>query len=1104
MLQKFKIVAPVMLVIAVFMLSSLILPVQETQSFNVHSLNQSAAFNEKNISVAEMAMKPVPTTCHTSTAQSILPFNGKIFILVTFSFQNQSKLNSLLSGISNPKSPYYHKYISRSEFASDFSISQSVYLNAVHYFSQFMGLKITTFSDRISFEVQGPAGTMGKAFNTSIGILHSGSSSYFTSSVPELPEFIASHVSSISGLSNKKIPVNSNLLVGKHSGSYISGITPLSGYPQPVSKNGVQYIYGSDLQVAYDEQTLLNITYPTNEVIATILWAGVNYSLKNVGAFNPSDIYSYYNSSLPSYEPHSKLFGVPLNGAVKPGISASYDKTGANIENTLDLEMIGSTAPGSSIYNVYGPNATFQGINSAFAFILNPNSTYSALNKVSVISNSWGGPEFNNTVWYQYLQEAQARGITVLASSGDSGDNSKSPKYSPNSNYSNDYIQFPASMAYDNFGVTSVGGTTLTLLANLQIENQTAWYQSSSSTSGNPVGSVGGISKVFKETSWQINSRANNLLKGAGLGVPDISAIGNNTLIYFSINSTMYSFSVGGTSVASPVEAGIVAEMDAVLMRYNQTSLGYLNPFLYNISNYQFTQPKVTSTLGFIPTGKYNSSIPTLPFYNVIYGRNHIYNASFGYNLVTGFGSIDAYNLTMYALNVNRSLSSIGLKGINNVLDLNGLNVTSYLYNSSTGKYSNVNNYFNASIQQNFFLANELGAPIYWIQNVIYINGSAKTGWVVNYTGWVVYPFYGKYPAQTLYEYNYPAGKLISMPHEFNVTSWISTNQDPMSQVVYFQVNSHVISLPVPGAAYIIDSYNYTYSLQGHTYYNGPLPDNKYSGGLNPQFGLVGGPSGGNGIFKKSTSGMIKSMVEPINSNSFLSSTTRVFNNSIDQTGEGASCLIFSKYNNNTWNFSTGNNNQSQGILICAPSQYSVTFEENGLAAGTSWYLNLSNGQMVSAKTNNITIPEPEGTYSFRASNLSSYYTNQGVTSFSTLTSNLSENVSYLLWAHIAGIISPANANLTLNGKLISIPTTGNFNISVPNGTYRLKVTDSGYSSYYYNFTMGPGNYTYLTINLNEKSGNSVLGGQLYLILLAGGSIFIILIIIGYSRYKRK
>ncbi len=1102
--QKFKVVAPTIVIISIFLLSAVILPLQNSSNSIVRSSGQPISSNPDVISQTGMAMVPIETSCHTLSNNASYPFHGNVFVMVTFKFQNQSKLNSLLSNISNPNSHSYHQYISRSKFASEFSVSQNFYLQAESYFSQFTGVKITTFSDRISMEVQGPSSIIGKAFNTSIAKTSGDSISYFTTSSPELPKFIASHVSKVSGLSNKNLHLNNFMFNKNLTGHYTNEINTFAGYPQPLTVKGIQNIYGSDLQVAYDEQTLLNITYPTNEVIATILWAGQNSSNQNVGAFNPSDIYSYFNSTIPSYEPHSKLYGVPLNGAVKPGASASYDKTGANIENTLDLEMVGSTAPGSSIYNVYGPNATIQSIDSSLAYILNPNSTYSALNNVSVISNSWGAPEFNNTVWYQYLQEAQARGISVLASSGDSGDNNKSQKYSPNTNYTNDYVQFPASMAYDNFGVTSVGGTTLTLAGNLHILNQTAWYATYSSTSGNPAGSVGGISMAFKETSWQLNSKANNILKGAGLGVPDISAIGNNTLIILSINGTSNLYSIGGTSVSSPVEAGIVAEMNAVLGYYNQSKLGYLNPLLYNISNYQFSTPKNTPTTGFFPTGNYNASIPTLPFYNIIYGRNHIYNASYAYNLVTGWGSIDADNLTMYALHVNRNLSSFGLKGINNVINLTGLNVTSYLYNSSTGKYSTVNKYFNASIQQNFFLANELGAPVYWIQNVVYINRSAGSSWAVNYTGWSVYPFYGQYPSKTLYRYNFPLGHIISMPHTFNITSWISTNPNSMNQVVYFEINSHVISLPVPGAAYIIDSYNYTYSMQGHTYYNGPFPDNKYSGGLDPQFGLVGGPSGGNGTFINPTAGTITGMVEPMNSNNYVPAVTKVFNNSIDQTGEVASRLVFTKINNNTWNISTGSNSYSQGILICAPAQQSVTFRETGLAAGTLWYVNLSSGQIISTTSNYVTISEPDGTYSFKASNLSGYYTMMGITTFTIINDNITKNVSYLPWAHIAGIISPGNANISLNGKAYPFLSSGKFNLSVPGGTYQLKVSELGYISYYHNFTMKPGNYTYISIVLNKTPGNSPFGNMIYIYLLAGGIIFVVLMLLAYERHRRK
>jgi len=50
-----------------------------------------------------------------------------------------------------------------------------------------------------------------------------------------------------------------------------------------------------------------------------------------------------------------------------------------------------------------------------------------------------------------HLEEAQARGITVLAISGDSGDSSSSAWGIGNT-------WFPGSMAYDTFGDVAVGG----------------------------------------------------------------------------------------------------------------------------------------------------------------------------------------------------------------------------------------------------------------------------------------------------------------------------------------------------------------------------------------------------------------------------------------------------------------------------------------------------------------------------------------------------------------------------------------------------------------------------------------------------------------------
>ena len=190
-------------------------------------------------------------------------YNGSISILITFSLTNQSRLNSLLSNLTNPESSDYHKYITRSEFAANFSVSPNLYGQAESYLSQYPGLKVRTYADRVSVEVTGPARDIGDLFNTSIVTNGSKGSSYFADSTPKLPESLAPYVSDVTGLSDAPMPLQYNTANKKVQLSQTKYKLTDNTYPQPVNSSGAQYIYGSDLQVAYDEQSLLNITYPT-------------------------------------------------------------------------------------------------------------------------------------------------------------------------------------------------------------------------------------------------------------------------------------------------------------------------------------------------------------------------------------------------------------------------------------------------------------------------------------------------------------------------------------------------------------------------------------------------------------------------------------------------------------------------------------------------------------------------------------------------------------------------------------------------------------------------------------------------------------------------
>lgn len=902
---------------------------------------------------------PTPLVPATSTN-----FTGNVNVFIAFKIKNQSALSSYLSNLSDPGSAQYHHYINKSEFTSLYSQNLSFYGSTASFFSSFNGVKVSSYSDRLGMDISGPSSQIGKILN--VTFVSMGKGLYTTGSNPSLPGSIAGNVAQITGLSNKPLQITYNLNILNPSVKSPSITPAVSTFPTPTQVSGAQYIWGSDLQVAYQEQSLLNVTYPTNQVVATLLWSGSNSTGSPTAPFNPSDISGYYNSTLPSYEPHPNVYGVPVNGAPRPGVNAANDTTGAASENALDLEMVGSLAPGSSIYNVYGPNPTNASLDAAFAFILNPNATFSNLDNVSVITNSWGGMDGNNTAWYNYLQEAQARGITVLASSGDSGDNPSSSKYTGSQ------LEFPSAMAYNSFGITAVGGDTLTLNAALRIASEVAWNNSASR-----IGSTGGISSAFPEPSWQLNSLANNVIGGQGRGVPDISAIANNTYVEMSVYQNgagfvPYDFISQGTSVASPVVAGIIAEVDAVLNHYNESNLGYLNPTLYSLGNMQFSPMVRGAVTDYISTGSYNSTLPMLAYYEVSNGSNDAYSTHYGYDLVTGWGSLYAYNFTQYVLNRNFNDRQYALDGVRNSLYVNNLNVTSP---ASTGN-------FNASIQQNFYLADQMGAPIYWIQNVIYIQGSQSQGWSVNYTGWVIYPFYGLYPYQSVYEYNFPAGEVVKMPHLFNITSWISNANVPYQQTLNYEVNSHIISLPVPGAAYIIGSYSYNYSWNGSVYSNGPFPGNPSPGGLAPQFGFVGGPSIGVGFFSYPTQGYMLPQVLPMGATQYETPGTATFTNSTTQTGETAHNLLWSQAQNGNWTMSVQNGSTEQGVVSFNNPQYTQAFYESGLPGGTTWYVNVSNGMSFSGTGSEMNLSLVNGTYNATVSTSGPYSSYPGNVTF--------------------------------------------------------------------------------------------------------------------------
>jgi hypothetical protein len=922
------------------------------------------------------------------------PASLSIPLLITFQFTNDSRLTALLAGLQDPNSAQYHAYLTATQSDQEFGQSVSTYAATTEYLQTVGATDVQTFADRLSVSFDASPAVAASIFHTSIDMYAiSGRTYYAPSSAPELPTPIASLVAGVDGLSSYSTLSDHPLHAAPaiHAGGTFSAsprASALDGFPSPVTTAGVQYEYSSDFQVAYDELSLFaDQGYPTNMVAATILSGGaygggataaVCGSLtvgQAVGPFVPGDIYSFYNQTLPVGEPHAHVAGVPVDGAAWPGPTAQCDSTGANVENTLDLETLGSLAPGATIYNVYGPTLSNVDADDAFAFILNPNATVPGLANVSVISNSWGGTDGFDAGWNSSIALAAVRGITVLVASGDSGSNPNGDGGGQDPPGQTTF--FPASMAYDTYGDVAVGGTTVTLdPSTLQMTGDIAWNESDLYTGGFPGGSTGGISQIFPAPSWQNDTSANNLTQGQGRGEPDIAALANNTIMTISSDGYYYNSSnassganyiqVAGTSIASPLTAGIVLEADHVLAATNSSWLGFLDPMLYSLANEQFSSVPTSSSgaIGFIPTGTYLSPLPTLPFIDVTVGQNWIDSALPGYDLVTGWGSLDAYNYTMYfatAVPANQPGEFSSVQAAFNLTGLDG---------SSTSPY------YNASIQQNFFVANGLGAPIYWVQNVIYINGTPGA-WQMNFSGWVIYPFWGLYPSNSTYEYNFPlTGQTLSTPLDFTLVTALENTSVMDGQSVQFSFGipgTTPLTLPLPGGAYILGGLWENYSWGGTLYSNNPL-EGGAPGSLSPQFGLVGGPSGGLTTFNGTTGGNLQLSFQRFGSTAWVPGATQKFGEDIDQTGESAADLkwtLVTPANLTTgapanWSLGLSSGSTEQGVLQVDPYVHIPTFPTTFTATGLNglpWGIQLSTGQHAVSSTSQLLLPLANGTY---------------------------------------------------------------------------------------------------------------------------------------------
>jgi kumamolisin len=309
------------------------------------------------------------------------------------------------------------------------------------------------------------------------------------------------------------------------------------------------------------------------------------------GGFKPADLSSYWSQLQLTTAPSVSAVSVG-NGSNSP----TGDPNGPDGEVMLDIEVVGSIAPGAKIVAYFAENTDAGFLNAITTAV------HDSTNNPSVVSISWGGPESSwtqqaMTSMDEAFQSAAAMGVTICVAAGDDG---STDGVTDGLNH----VDFPASSP----NVLACGGTDLVASGNT-ITNETVWNE----LANNEGATGGGISDVFPLPSYQSSAGvppSANQGGHVGRGVPDVAGDADPTTGYNTLVDGQ-SGVIGGTSAVAPLWAALIALVNEMIGK----PVGFVNPLLYQNSG----------------SGQ--------DFNDITSGNNGAYSAGPGWDACTGQGS---------------------------------------------------------------------------------------------------------------------------------------------------------------------------------------------------------------------------------------------------------------------------------------------------------------------------------------------------------------------------------------------------------------------------------------------------------------------------------
>jgi subtilase family serine protease len=564
---------------------------------------------------SKLAGSQAPAAARKQAVRKV-PATAAVSFNLMLTMKDAAGAQALVRTVSDPASPSFRHYVTRSQWISRYAPAQAEVSKASAWLRQ-QGFKVGAVpKDRLFVPASGSAALVEKTFATTLSYYKvNGATVRLAESPLSIPSSMAGTVTGAVGVNQSferpNITNGQSAATGASRSAAVEPPPP-AGFrnPRPCSNYWGQKIDTADAAslftpftapLPYDICGYRPPQLRTGYGLGMSVQSGNDGSGVTIGIVDAyesptllSDATNYTQRNDPSHVLTSSQFSDIPPATVQN--ADLCDGSGWYAEQSLDVESSHSMAPGADIL--------FVGARDCFDNNLIAAEQSAIDGGAQVISNSFGDTAGDLLVdtatrnaWDTTFMLADTTGVSILFSSGDSGDNFADTGLT--------VPDFPATSPF----ITSVGGTTLEVGTRGTRQAEYGWSTAKETLCLSPTTNCGSQTTPSGTLAWQAGGGGGTSYfytqpyYQAGV-VPDALALRNQALfgptplrvepdismdgdaqsgMLIGLTQTFPDgvyydqFKEGGTSLASPLMAGVVADADQAA----GGPIGFLNPALY-------------------------------------------------------------------------------------------------------------------------------------------------------------------------------------------------------------------------------------------------------------------------------------------------------------------------------------------------------------------------------------------------------------------------------------------------------------------------------------------------------------------------------------------